>query len=182
MMGNTMMKKIIAISLSFLSVCGANADMQSIDDDALSAVTGQAGVYLTGEIAINEEGGPLTDSYFGACSDPAKVCGARLSFQTEQNGGWFVLDNIKGSVSFEGLTFQVRNISSGFGGDGALFNRDVMEIGLPESIRMNDFQYTLATGSSERPSDANYKQVDFMTVEMSGDLTLQGNLLVFPTP
>jgi len=177
-----MLKRIAFVlmlaSISFL----VQADMQSIDDEALADVTGQAGVYLSGEIAINEEGGPLENSYFGSCSDPAKVCGARLSFQTQQDGGWFLLDNIKGSVSFEGLTFQVRNISSGFGGDGALFNRDVMEIGLPESIRMNDFQYTLATGSSERPTDANYQQVDYMTVEMSGDLTLQGNLLVFPTP
>ena len=158
-----------------------HADLQSIDDETLSSVTGQAGVYLSGEVAINKEGGPLENSYFGACSDPGKVCGARLAFQTEDSGGWFVIDNIKGAISFEGLTFQVRNISSGFGGDGALFNRDVMEIGLPESIRMHDFQYTLATGSSERPTDAGYQQVDFMTVEMSGDLTLQGNLLVFPT-
>jgi hypothetical protein len=174
-------KIVFGVLLSVLSLV-LRADMQSIDDEALSSVTGQAGVYLTGEIAINEEGGPLENGYFGACADPGKVCGARLSFQTEQDGGWFVLDNIKGSISFEGLTFQVRNISSGFGGDGALFNRDVMEIGLPESIRMNDFQYTLATGSSERPTDGSYQQVDFMTVEMGGELTLQGNLLVFPTP
>lgn len=158
------------------------ADLERIEDKELSAVTGQAGVYLTGEVSINEEGGPLENSYFGSCADSTKVCGARLAFQTQQDGGWFVLDNVKGSISFEGLTFQVRNISSGFGGDGALFNRDVMEIGLPESIRMNDFQYTLATGSSSRPTDGAYKQVDLMTVEMSGDLTLQGNLLVFPTP
>lgn len=177
-----MLKRIIFVLIFPVLSLNVQADMQSIDDETLSSVTGQAGVYLSGEIAINEEGGPLENSYFGACNDPGKVCGARLSFQTAQDGGWFVLDNIKGSVSFEGLTFQVRNISSGFGGDGTLFNRDVMEIGLPESIRMNDFQYTLATGSSERPTDANYQQVDFMTVEMSGDLTLQGNLLVFPTP
>jgi hypothetical protein len=158
------------------------AELQKIEDKELSSVTGQAGVYLTGEVSINEEGGPLDNSYFGLCTDATKKCGARLSFQTQQDGGWFVLDNVKGSISFEGLTFQVRNISSGFGGDGALFNRDVMEIGLPESIRMNDFQYTLATGSSSRPTDGTYKQVDLMTVEMSGDLTLQGNLLVFPTP
>lgn len=175
------MKLVYLLPFVFIALF-AEADMQSIDDNELSDVTGQAGVYLTGEISINEEGGPLEDSYFGACTDNTKKCGARLSFQTEQNGGWFVLDNVKGSISFEGLTFQVRNISSGFGGDGALFNRDVMEIGLPESIRMNDFQYTLATGSSSRPSDANYNQVDLMTVEMGGELTLQGNLLVFPTP
>lgn len=176
-----MIKHTICACILFSMSSALLADMQSIDDETLSGVTGQAGVYLTGEVSINEEGGPLENSYFGACSDATKVCGARISFQTQDNGGWFVLDNIKGSISFEGLTFQVRNISSGFGGDGALFNRDVMEIGLPENIRMNDFQYTLATGSSERPTDAGYQQVDFMTVEMSGDLTLQGNLLVFPT-
>lgn len=174
-------KKLILMMFIIFSN-SAIADLESIGDEVLSSVTGQAGVYLTGEVSINEEGGPLEDSYFGSCSDPSKKCGARLSFQTQENGGWFVLDNVKGSISFEGLTIQVRNISSGFGGDGALFNRDVMEIGLPESIRMNDFQYTLATGSSSRPTDATYQQVDLMTVEMSGDLTLQGNLLVFPTP
>lgn len=158
------------------------AEMASIDDEQLSNVTGQSGVYLTGEVSFNEEGGPLVDSYFGACTDVGKVCGARVSVQTQENGGWFVIDDIRGSISFEGLTLQVKNISSGFGGDGALFNKDVLEIGLPESIRMNDFQYTLATGSSSRPSDGGYKQVDFMTVEMSGEMTLQGNLLVFPTP
>ena len=159
----------------------ALAEMASIDDSELAEVTGQSGVYLTGEISFNEEGGPLEDSYFGLCTDADKVCGARLAFQTQEDGGWFVIDDIRGSVSFEGLTMQLRNISDGFGGDGALFNNDVIEIGLPESIRMNDFQYTLATGSHERPSDGGYKQVDLMTVEMSGDITLQGNLLVFPT-
>lgn len=175
-----MKKSILLLSLCFSD--SVFSELQSINDKDLSSVTGQAGVYLTGEVSFNEEGGPLENSYFGSCSDSSKVCGARLSFQTQQNGGWFVLDNIKGSVSFEGLTFQLRNISSGFGGDGALFNRDVMEIGLPESIRMNDFEYTIATGSSSRPTDASYQQVDLMTVEMSGDLTLQGNLLIFPTP
>ena len=180
-MKKALMHKIMLMT-SLVLLNTAMAEMQSIDDKDLSAVTGQAGVYLTGEVSINEEGGPLENSYFGACDDPSKICGSRLAFQTQQDGGWFVLDNVKGSISFEGLTFQVRNIASGFGGDGALFNRDVMEIGLPESIRMNDFQYTLATGSSSRPTDASYQQVDLMTVEMSGDLTLQGNLLVFPTP
>ncbi len=159
-----------------------SAEMASIDDAELSQVTGQSGVYLTGEVSFNEEGGPLEDSYFGSCSDANKVCGARLAFKTENDGGWFVVDDIRGSIAFEGLTLQVRNITDGFGGDGALFNKDVIEIGLPESIRMNDFQYTLATGSHDRPSDSSYQQVDLMTVEMSGDVTLQGNLLVFPTP
>jgi len=160
------------------------AEMSQVGDDVLADVTGQGGVYLSGEISINEEGGPLANNYFGDCADISKSCGARLTFQTQQDDGWFVIDGIQGSISFEGLTFQMKNISSAleFGGDGAFFGRDVLEIGLPESVRMNDFEFTLATGSSARPDHAGYKQVDLMTVEMSGDITLQGNLLVFPTP
>ena len=177
------MKKQIQTFIIFtLFTANCIAEMSRIDDTALSEVTGQSGVYLSGEVSINTLGGPSSNSYFGECTDLAKSCGARLTFQTQQGGGWFVLDNIKGSVAFEGLTFQVRMIDSGFGGDGALFNKSVMEIGMPESIRMNDFEFTLATGTSGRPDDAGYTQVDLMTVEMSGELTLEGNLLVFPTP
>jgi hypothetical protein len=104
-----------------------------------------------------------------------------LSFQTQQGGGWFVLDNVRGGIAFEGLTVQVREINSGFGGDGALFNRDVLEIGMPESLRFNDFGYTLATSSTERPTDPGFEQVDLFTVELSGEVILEGNLLIFPT-
>lgn len=167
--------------LTFFMVGIASAELASIDDEELASVTGQSGVYLTGEVSFNTEGGPLEDSYFGDCADANKVCGARLAFKTEQNGGWFVIDNIRGSIAFEGLTMQVKSITSGFGGDWQLFNKDVIAIGMPENLRFNDFQYTLATGSSARPSDANYEQVDFMTVEMSGEAHIQGELLIFPT-
>lgn len=175
------MKQVLLVILSIF-VTSSWAEMQSIADDELSDVTGQSGVYLSGEVSINENGGPLENSYFGACSDANKVCGARWSFKTQQTGGWFVLDNLKGNIAFEGLTLQLRNISSGFGGDGALFNKDVIEIGMPGTLRMDDFQFTLATSNTDRPTDAGFQQLDFMTVEMSGEVTLEGNLLVFPTP
>ena len=189
------MKLLSGILFTALSV-SAFAEMQRIGDEDLSEVTGQSGVYLSGEVKINENGGPLSDGYFGACTDNTKVCGARWSFQTEafyddpedkdDRGGWFVIDNIQGTIAFEGLTLQVREITSGFGGDWDLFNgsdpKSVIEIGLPGTLRMKDFQYTLATSSTARPTDPGFQQLDFMTVEMSGDVTLEGNLLVFPTP
>ena len=179
-----MYKYCVSVCLLFLLSLPSFAEMSRIDDADLSEVTGQSGVYLTGEISINEEGGPLNDDYFGSCADVAKVCGARIALQTQQDGGWFVLDNIQGSIAFEGLTFQLRSISSGFGGDGALFNRDVIEIGLPETLKFSDFQYTIATSNNERPAGdaSSFKQVDFMTVEIGGEVTMEGNLLVFPTP
>lgn len=175
-----MSRLLIVLSLLSLSslVC---ADLRSIEDNELSEVTGQSGVYLTGDISINETGGPLSDSYFGLCSETNKSCGARIGLQTEQSGGWFVVDNLRGGISFEGLTMQIRDIDSGFGGDGALFNREVLEIGLPETVRFDEFQFTLAGSSTERPSDAGFKQLDIYGVEMSGEATLKGNLLVFPT-
>ena len=169
------------LMLATLWAGAVSAELQSIEDESLSEVTGQSGVYLAGDITINEAGGPLADNYFGLCTDSSKVCGARIALQTEQNGGWFVIDNLRGGIAFEGLTMQIREISSGFGGDGALFNRDVLEIGMPESIRFDDFQFTLAGSSTERPTEAGFEQVDLFGVEMSGEATLKGNLLVFPT-
>jgi hypothetical protein len=177
-----MMRSLVAlVFLAFVSFV-VRAELASIDDSELADVTGQSGVYLSGEVSINENGGPLANGYFGDCADATKVCGARISVQTEQNGGWFVLDNIRGSIAFEGLTFQIREINSGFGGDGALFNAQVVEIGLPGTLRFDDFEYTLATSSTERPDDPGFQQVEIMGVEMSGDVTLEGNLLIFPTP
>lgn len=164
-----------------LSVPTVFADLKSIEDDALSEVTGQSGVYLAGDISINEAGGTISDSYFGLCSEAGKVCGARIALQTEQNGGWFVIDNLRGSIAFEGLTMKIREIDAGFGGDGALFNRDVLEIGMPETLRFDEFQFTLAGSSTERPTDGGFEQLDILGVEMSGEATVKGNLLVFPT-
>ncbi len=157
------------------------ADLKSIEDAALSEVTGQSGVYLAGDISINEAGGTISDSYFGLCGEAGKVCGARIALQTEQSGGWFVIDNLRGSIAFEGLTMKIRDIDSGFGGDGALFNRDVLEIGMPESLRFDEFQFTLAGSATERPTDGGFEQLDILGVEMSGEATIKGNLLVFPT-
>lgn len=166
--------------ISLLCSPAAYAELSSIDDEELSVISGQAGVYLSGEISINENGGPIQNAYFGNCSD-TKKCGARLAIQTKQNGGWFVLDDFKGGFSFQGLTLKVRNINSGFGGDGAKFNREVLEIGLPDQIKVDKLQYTYATSSTARPTDVGFQQTDLYSVEIDGNVTLQGNLLVFPT-
>ena len=119
---------------------------------------------------------------FGVCGDGDKVCGARLAFQTQKSGGWFVVDDIRGSVSFEGLTFQVRDISSGFGGDGASFDKEVLEIGLPSSVKFRDYQYTLGYASHASPGDsASYQQTNIYGVQINGKVNMTGNMLIFPT-
>ena len=173
--------KITTASLVLFCSLGANAELASLNDSDLSGVSGQGGVYLSGEISINENGGPIQNAYFGDCTNSTQRCGARTSVQTKKNSGWFVLDDYKGSFSFQGLTLQVKNIDSGFGGDGAIFNRDVLEIGLPDVIKVNKLQYTYAMSSTARPSDPGFQQTNIYTVKMDGDVTLQGNVLVFPT-
>ncbi len=180
------MKKLI----TFFSVLAfgqvAVAELASISDEEMSQVSGQGGVYLSGEIAINETGGPVNNAYWGDCTD-AKKCGARLSFKTRETGGWFVVDDLRGTFSFQGLTLKVRDIDSGFGGDGASFDRDVLEIGLPNVVSLEDVSFTLATSNRGRPTDdtgqiyADFQQTDIYGIEMSGTPEMGGNLLVFPT-
>lgn len=169
------------ILATLLLPTSAMAELSRLDDGDLAAVSGQGGIYLSGDISINELGGPIQNSYFGSCSDTTRKCGARLAYRVKETGGWMVLDDIRGKFSFEGLTLRVRTVEDGFGGDGALFNRDVLEVGLPNIVRYDSVQFKIAASSTARPTDPGFQQTDILSVEMQGDVMLEGNLLVFPT-
>lgn len=186
------MIKIITIILSLVSASNTFS-MEPLAEEDLKEILGQSGVYLSGDITINEIGGPLNDST--DVSNPAvwqescvvtstnKRCGARIAVNTGDgtNSGWLVLDNIRGRFSFEGMTLKTRSINNGFGGDGVLFDNDVLEIGLPNTVSYSNVSYTLATSSEARPTDAGFNQTDILNVKIDGDVSLRGNLLLFPT-
>lgn len=180
--------------------------MENMSDEGLEDVTGQNGVYLSGEIALNETGGPLAvgdignidpdgvgplTAVWGTCAEKdagtVSRCGARLAVKTNNSEGYFVLDEMRGKMSFEGLTIRAREISATadageFGGDEADFDGlTVLEIGLPNEMRFEDVQFTIATSSTARPTDTGFQQTDVFGVQMNGTINMQGNLLVFPT-
>jgi len=199
MMDSQGMKKIIILPffavLTFTS--GSLLALEPLSGDELGNVAAQGGVYLTGDLTINENGGPLNvnDTNDGLLENGSNVwqvscdtatansrCGARIALNAgDESGGWFVLDNIRGRYSFEGLTLRTRKIDSGFGGDGAAFNEDVLELGLPDRIEFEELRFTVANSNSSRPSDANYSQSNIFSVNINGFSNQQGNLLLFPT-
>jgi hypothetical protein len=192
------MKKIIINVLALIYFPSALA-LEPLAEEELKNILGQGGVYLTGDITINETGGPLNNT--NDSSNPAiwqqncttastdKRCGARIAVNAGDgaNSGWLVLDNIRGRFSFEGMTLKTRTINSGFDddgsgvSDGANFNGDVLEIGLPNTIKYTNVSYTLANSNQARPTDAGFNQTDIFNVKIDGDITLRGNLLLFPT-
>ena len=186
--------KMTIIILSFLFVKSA-LSLEPLAEEEMQQVLGQGGVYLSGDITINDAGGPLNsngaapgDVWQKNCtpSSTDSRCGARIAVNAGDgaNSGWLVLDNIRGRFSFEGLTLKTRTIDSsdsGFGGDSATFNNDVFEIGLPNTISYGDVSFTLANSSQARPTDAGFKQTDILSVNINGDVSLRGNLLIFPT-
>lgn len=169
------------VLLPILAALPVSAEMSRMGDEAMARVAGQSGIYLSGDISINEMGGPVENSYFGGCADSERKCGARFAYRLKENGGWMVLDDIRGSFAFEGLTLRIRTVDSGFGGDGELFNRDVLELGLPNTVRFNDVRFNIAASSTARPTDPGFQQTDIFSVEMQGEVVMEGNLLVFPT-
>ena len=100
-----------------LSTSLAYAELQEVTDADLADVSGQAGIYLSGDISINENGGPLW-----TCQADGSGCGARVTMKPREDGGWFVLDDIRGSFCrirskcvmsdspLERLTTPVRNM------------------------------------------------------------------------
>ncbi len=174
--------------------------LELITDDELEKVTGQDGVSLSGELSFNESGGPLTDnidpdgggaltSTWGDCTDVgAQRCGTRLAVKLNSDAGsegWMALDELKGKISFDGLTIKSREITSAdsFGGDENSVGDGitVLEIGLPNKIKYENFSYNVATSSSARPTDAGFTQQVRYGVDFNGSVNMQGNMLIFPT-
>jgi len=196
-----MTSKWMALSFVFTSL--PVLAMEEISDASLADVSGQNGVYLSGELIMNETGGPLTSAdagnvdpndasvVWGTCAEQqaatADRCGARMAVQPNENGGWIALDDMKGGISFEGLTIKSRVIDSAsddFGGDEAEAGIDgmtVLEIGLPEKLKFDHFSYSVVTSSQARPTDAGYQQQVRHGIDFNGSVNMQGNLLVFPT-
>lgn len=168
------------LGVAMLTTTQAFAELDRLSDDDLSDVAGQGGIYLSGDISINEDGGPIDNSYFGQCDEVGKKCGARFAYQLKENGGWMVLDEIRGNFAFEGLTLRVRSVDSGFDGDGQAFDSDVLEVGLPNIVRFNDVRFKIAASNQARPTAPNFQQTDIFAVEMQGDVVLEGNMLFFP--
>ena len=62
----------------------AGAEMAPLDDAGMAEVSGRGGIYLSGDISINELGGPIQNDYFGRCDEQDKKCGARLAYQLKE--------------------------------------------------------------------------------------------------
>ncbi len=174
--------------------------LELIADEELSEVTGQNGVSIAGEFSINETGGTLarsdtgneTDAW-GTCQEKTdgvvSRCGGRIAVELNDTGGWVALDELKGSVSFQGVTLQSRVIDSvsdanGFGGDEADVGIDgmtVLEIGLPDKVSFESFSSSIVTSNLARPTDAGYLQQTRMGLDLNGSINMKGNLLLFPT-
>ncbi len=179
--------------------------LEPISDDELNTYTGKNGVYLSGDISLNEVGGPLASgdsnnvdpndgsTVWGTCAEKeagtVSRCGARLSVNTNSTNGYFVLDEMRGKMSFEGLTLKARELTvsddANFGGDVTDFlagsdGKTVLEIGLPNEVRFENLSLTIANSSTARPTDTGFVQQDIFGVELNGSIEMKGNLLVFP--
>ncbi len=199
-----MISKSLALS-SVLLAMPALAEMQALDDDTLSSMNGQGGVYLSGEFSINKDGGVLWSkpasnnpstwtasqrSCATAGATTPENCGMRVAIRSEADGGWYVLDNLKGVFSFEGLTLRTRTINSGFNGDGAAFNQDVLEFGLPNEMKFKDGSFAFGVAnqggwqnkslSVANGGNPSYQQTNIFSAKIDGTIRMQGNVLIFP--
>lgn len=199
-----MISKVGVVFVAVLAM-PALAEMQALDDDTLSSMNGQGGVYLSGEFSINKDGGVLWSkpasnnpgtwtagqrSCATAGASTPENCGMRVAIRSEADGGWYVLDNLKGVFSFEGLTLRTRTINSGFNGDGAAFNQDVLEFGLPNEMKFKDGSFAFGVAnqggwqnkslSVANGGNPSYQQTNIFSAKIDGTIRMQGNVLIFP--
>ncbi|WP_271409177.1 DUF6160 family protein [Pseudomonas sp. Q1-7] len=200
-----MTSKVLYLAALLALPALVRAELQPLEDADLSRLSGQGGVYLSGEFSINKNGGVLWNT--PSSNNPAtwqanerscaiagaaspESCGLRIAIRSEANGGWYVLDNLKGIFSFEGLTLNTRLIDSGFGGDGAAFNQDVLALGLPNEVRFKNgsFAFGVANqggwqnkaGGVANGGNPAYQQTDIFSAKVDGTIRMQGSVLIFP--
>lgn len=159
------------------------AEMKPLAEEELDNVSGQGGVYLTGEFSINKDPGPLWKTTSDRACGPNnnEVCGLRLAVSVDNGGSeWYVLDNVSGGMSFEGLTLRTEHIDQDEKGNA--FGKEVLKIGLPGKVKMNDYKFTFAfSNKGAWENSPSFKQTDIFGIQQDGDVTLKGNLILFPT-
>ena len=209
----TFNKLVLSIS-TVMVASSAMAEMKAIDDFDLSEISGKGGVYLSGEFAINKDGGPLWDdpnevSGFTPGSRPIfdgagnivgseecenGICGLRLAIKLNENSeGWYVLDDVSGGMSFEGLTLQTETLTTATnydvwvdgGFEEKAVDDEVLKIGLPGTITFNDFKFKFAVANNGEfgvplQDGTAFRQTEIFGVQLDGNITVGGNLLLFP--
>ena len=205
----------LVLSLSTLMVATSSmAEMEAIDDFDLSEISGKGGVYLSGEFAINKDGGPLWDdpnevsgftpgtrpifdgagNIVGSEECDNGICGLRLAIKLNENSeGWYVLDDVSGGMSFEGLTLQTETLTTATnydvwvdgGFEEKAVDDEVLKIGLPGTITFNDFKFKFAVANNGEfgvplQDGTAFRQTEIFGVQLDGNITVGGNLLLFP--
>jgi hypothetical protein len=161
------------LGLFLLFVAGpALAELQPLAEDELQGISGQAGLSISA--SLNFAANPTQTRCPGGC-------GARLAIQPANSSGFIVLDNIQGTFGFEGLSFDIVTIDSGYAGDGAAFNASAMRLGLRDASFRNA-RFTLAGSNSATSGGAGFQQTDLLTYQTNGDVRLNGNLYLFAAP
>jgi len=213
-----MIKTIFGVCAAVAVSSSCLAEMQAIEDSALAEVSGQGGVYLSGEFAINKDGGPLwqdgTRPYYtrdaqgnltidgGTAADQCDdgICGLRLAMKLNENSeGWYVLDDLSGGLAFEGLTLTTETLTEVPDYNNvSLVNGEptpatvtlpsgdeVVNVGLPGSIRFNKFKFKFAVANNGEfgvplADGTAFRQTEIFGVQLDGEITVGGNLLLFP--
>jgi len=166
-----MLAKVLGLAL-LLSALPAAAELRPLAEEELQGVSGQAGLSISADLnfAVN----PAQTRCPGGC-------GMRVAIKPANSAGFLVLDNIQGTFSFQGLSFDIVTIDSGYDGDGAAFNAPAMRLGLADASFSNA-RFTLAGSNSATSSGAGFQQTDLLTYQTNGAVRLQGNIYIFAAP
>ena len=159
------------LAFLLLAAAAAHGELRGLDDDEMADVSGQDGVSLSLDFNL------AANTADTRC---AGGCGARLAIQPLNSTGYIVLDNIKGTFSFDGMSIDMVTINDGFNGDGALFNRQAMKIGLTNASATN-LQFTLGGANQGKLSGSGLQQTNLLTYQATGAVKLTGNVYVFGT-
>jgi hypothetical protein len=148
------------------------AELRPLADAELGSVNGQDGISISASVKFNP------NAHLTRCPGG---CGARIAIKPGHSDGFILIDNLKGTFSFDGVTLDIVKIDSGFNGEGAQFDAEALKLGLREA-HFADVQFTLAGANQASATQPGLQQTDLLTYRTNGAVNLQGDLYIFAAP
>jgi hypothetical protein len=154
-------KIVFTVALSFSLIMSSFAELIPVGDDVLNEVSGQSGITLNAKIILGDESSFVFTN----------TSGKKKANATAAETGYLIVNQIQGTLEFEGLGFDLVSDLKNSG-------KSALQWTLPNKIKATDFKTTGIYISSTEEVNSGTTSTFLMGLKLNGELSLPANTQV----
>lgn len=157
-------KFLFFVTSSFFLVCSCFAELIPVGDEVLDDISGQSGITLNAKVNLGSE----TSFVF------TNTSGKKKADASTSEIGYLIVDEIQGSLEFEGLSFDLITDLKNTG-------KSALQFTLPKSIKATNLKTTgiyISSTEEVNPDSGVNTSTFLMGLELNGTLSLPASTQV----